>query len=314
MGLSSSHSAVLVAIDWGTTNRRGYLLDTNGGTLDTCEDELGLVNIMNKEFYEAFKLLATPWMEEHGPMPAVLSGMVGASTGWVEAKYCSLPAGLDDLAQNLQPVPMGSPIWIVPGVRTRDDIHTPDVIRGEEIQAIAASTSNENLLIVAPGTHSKWIQIKDGRIVWFTTFMTGDVHAAVLNHTVISQLHIFNSVVSPKVFALGVKTGYSQNANLTHVIFGARTRVLFKDLEPKDVSGYLSGLLIGAEISGALSALGTSFPKISLIGSEHLCALYRKAFELCGADCNPVTESAIGKTYIDIAKRAGLLECRYECL
>ena len=86
MGLSSSHSAVLVAIDWGTTNRRGYLLDTNGGTLDTCEDELGLVNIMNKEFYEAFKLLTTSWMEEHGPMPAVLSGMVGASTGWVEAK------------------------------------------------------------------------------------------------------------------------------------------------------------------------------------------------------------------------------------
>ena len=35
MGLSSSHSAVLVAIDWGTTNRRGYLIDSNGGTLDT---------------------------------------------------------------------------------------------------------------------------------------------------------------------------------------------------------------------------------------------------------------------------------------
>ena len=247
-------------------------------------------------------------MAVYGSLPALLSGMVGASTGWVETKYCLLPAGLDHLAENLQPVDKGRPLWIVPGVTTRDEENMPDVMRGEETQAISAGAFSKNLLVVAPGTHSKWIQVENGHIIWFTTFMTGDMHAAILDHTVVSQLKDSNAVISPEIFSLGVKIGYAQNENLTHVLFGARTKVLFGDLDLEDVSGYLSGLLIGAEVAGAVSVLGDPLPNISLIGSKHLCSLYRMALQVCGMGVSHEDTGTIGQTYLNIAKRAGILE------
>ncbi len=308
MTVSASYSAALIAVDWGTTNRRGYLLDGNGEILDTRKDDRGLVNVTDGHFQEAFENLTTPWIEAYGPMPAVLSGMVGASTGWKETRYCELPAGLDDLAGALERVPSDHPIWIVPGVTTRDRMDIPDVIRGEEIQAIAAGGSEDNCLIVVPGTHSKWIQIQEGRIVGFTTFMTGDLHFAILNHTVISKLRVRDSSGNQEAFAKGVDIGYSHNGDLTHIVFGARTRALFGELAPEDVSDYLSGMLIGAEIAGAFAALGPNVPTVKLVGSEHLCALYRTALENRGANVSAVKADAIGRTYADLARRADILE------
>jgi 2-dehydro-3-deoxygalactonokinase len=308
MTVPASSSAALVAVDWGTTNRRGYLLDGNGAILDTREDDLGLVNVRDGRFQEAFDLLAAPWMETHGAMPALLSGMVGAAKGWRQAPYCPLPAGLDELAGSLKRAPSEDQIWIVPGVETRDRIGVADVIRGEEIQAIAAGGQEDSSLIVAPGTHSKWVRIREGRIVGFMTFMTGDLYAAILNHTVISQLRVEDGVGDQKAFALGVDVGYLHNGDLTHVLFGARTRVLFGELAPEAVSGYLSGLLIGAEIAGALSALGADASCVKLMGSEHLCETYRSALERRGVKASIVNPCATGRVYVDLAKRAGILK------
>ena len=301
-------SAALVAVDWGTTNRRGYLLDGNGAILDARKDDLGLVNVKDGRFQEAFEILTAPWIETCGAMPALLSGMVGATKGWTEAPYCPLPAGLDELAGSLERAPSDDQIWIVPGVSTRDRIGVADVIRGEEIQAIAAGGQEDSSLIVVPGTHSKWVHVREGRIIEFTTFMTGDLFGAILNHTVISQLRVKDSIGDQNAFALGVDVGFSHNGELTHVLFGARTRVLFGELAPDAVSDYLSGLLIGAEIAGALSAHGPDVSSVKLIGSEHLCETYRMALESRGAKVSVVGPCAIGRIYADLAKRAGILK------
>ena len=307
MAVPASSSAALVAVDWGTTNRRGYLLDGNGAILDARKDDLGLVNVKDGRFQEAFEILTAPWVETHGAMPVLLSGMVGATKGWTEAAYCLLPAGLDELAGSLERVPSDDRIWIVPGVSTRDQIGVADVIRGEEIQAIAAGGQEDSSLIVVPGTHSKWVHMREGSIVGFTTFMTGDLFEAILNHTVISQLRVKDSIGDQKAFTLGVDVGYSHNGELTHVLFGARTRVLFEELAPESVSDYLSGLLIGAEIAGALTAHGPDVPCVKLIGSEHLRELYRLALESRGLKVSVVKTCAMGRTYVDLAKRAGIL-------
>ena len=308
MAVPASCSAALVAVDWGTTNRRGYLLDGNGAILDERKDALGLVNVKDGRFQEAFEILTAPWIETYGAMPALLSGMVGAIKGWTEAPYCPLPAGLDELAGSLERAPSDDQIWIVPGVSTRDRMGVADVIRGEEIQAIAAGGQEDSSLIVVPGTHSKWVHIREGRIVEFTTFMTGDLYGAILNHTVISQLRVKDSIGDQKIFALGVDVGYSHSGDLTHVLFGARTRVLFGELAPEAVSDYLSGLLIGAEIAGALSAHGPDVPSVKLIGSERLCETYRMALESRGAKVSVVRLCATGRIYADLAKRAGILK------
>ena len=46
----------------------------------------------------------------------------------------------------------------MPGVRTRDAHGVPDVMRGEETQIVGgvAADASERVLVVLPGTHSKW--------------------------------------------------------------------------------------------------------------------------------------------------------------
>ena len=95
----SKNKAKLIAIDWGTTNRIGYLLDQNGNILETRSDDLGLRSITQMSFREAFYALADHWAKVNQNIPALLSGMVGASTGWLEAPYCKLPIGEEDLAR-----------------------------------------------------------------------------------------------------------------------------------------------------------------------------------------------------------------------
>ena len=302
---SAVGTASLIAIDWGTTNRRGFLIGSDGDVLDSRADGLGLANVEDFDFRSAFDAMVKSWTCNFGVLPALLSGMVGASTGWKEASYCRLPADMDDLAANLEPVSHDTPVWIVPGVAVGRQNEMPDVMRGEELQAIAAAEGG-NSLIVLPGTHSKWVRIEGYRIVKFKTFMTGDLHAAVLNHTVVSTLSVKRSELNTVSFDRGLDVGRLHHSELTHVLFGARSRVLFDELAAENVSDYLSGLLIGAEIA-AVSIADQSDP-VLVVGDDKLSALYHRALTHCGIDARIANVTRIGETYWNIALRAGIVE------
>ena len=88
------------------------------------------------------------------------------------------PAGPDELAAALLPFRrLTRPVLIVPGVDCRGADGTYDVMRGEETQAIGIGVRDG--LVCLPGTHSKWVEIADGRIDRFATFVTGELYAAL---------------------------------------------------------------------------------------------------------------------------------------
>ena len=163
----------LIAIDWGTTNRRGYLLNHEGIILDSYFDGDGLTNIRDGAYQASLKILAAPWVAQWGSLPVLMSGMVGASTGWMDAGYCPVPVSIEELSGNLVRAPGSESVWIVPGARTIDKMGIPDVIRGEEIQALSVGGEHTDALVVIPGTHSKWVRVEGQKISWFTTFLTG---------------------------------------------------------------------------------------------------------------------------------------------
>ena len=83
----------------------------------------------------------------------------------------------------------------------------PDVMRGEETQilgALALSGRDEGLFLL-PGTHSKWAEVADGRIVSFRTFMTGEVFGALKDHTILGRL--MRAGADADGFARGVREG-----------------------------------------------------------------------------------------------------------
>ena len=124
-----------IAVDWGTTNRRAYLIGADGGQRDEMEDEQGILSVAAGQFHGAVQEVRA----RLGDRPLLMGGMIGSNRGWVEAPYVACPAGIDDLAANLRWIEGGRGA-IVPGVSYRDG-RAADVMRGEEVQICLLYTS-----------------------------------------------------------------------------------------------------------------------------------------------------------------------------
>src|SRR5262249_60077153 len=132
-----------------------------------------------------------------------------------------------------------------------DEAGAPDVIRGEETEIFGVADSGARL-IVLPGSHSKWARVEGDRVVAFKTFVTGELFAALRDHTIAGAFARAAPAKSPgRAFALGVQRGGSAAAKqggsgLLRLLFGARSLPLMGGLAEGDAGEYLSGLLIRA--------------------------------------------------------------------
>ena len=158
--------ASLIAIDWGTTRFRAWLVGGDGAIRDRVDTAAGILSVAGGDFGGAFDRLVGPWLQQHGRMPVVASGMIGSRQGWREAPYAECPAGAADLAGKLVAVssPIGHEAWLVPGVMRTDEDGIPDVMRGEETQIVGCLAEGDppRRLFVLPGTHSKWAIVEAG--------------------------------------------------------------------------------------------------------------------------------------------------------
>ncbi|MGO4806814.1 2-dehydro-3-deoxygalactonokinase [Arthrobacter sp. 2MCAF15] len=77
------------------------------------------------------------------------------------------------------------------GLKTaRDATGSCYVIRGEETQVIGALArlgDPADATLILPGTHTKWLRVADGEIADFATVMTGELHAALLDATILGD-------------------------------------------------------------------------------------------------------------------------------
>jgi 2-dehydro-3-deoxygalactonokinase len=281
---STSSTARLVALDWGSSSLRGYLLGEGGRILERRAEPSGILQLPEWDFRGAFERITAGWLNESGSLPAIASGMIGSAQGWVEAPYVDLPAGAEQLARQLAPVP-GAPLRIVPGLAQRGAAH--DVMRGEETQivgALAGEPALADALVVLPGTHSKWVRLEGGRIRQFTTYMTGELFAVLRTHSILGRLAPAESGDSATVdaaFARGVAAAQRSAGGLAPLLFSARASVLVGDLPASASLDYLSGLLIGDEVRAGLA---TGRRPAALIGDPALCARYAAALEQVGVD------------------------------
>ncbi|CAN5338670.1 2-dehydro-3-deoxygalactonokinase [soil metagenome] len=260
----------LIAVDWGTTNRRAWALDGDGAVLDTRADGGGLLSIKDGQFAASFAAFAGDWLAESPPV--LMCGMVGSRTGWSEAPYAAAPATVRDLARHLHPVEFDrARIRIVPGVSAETG-GIPDVMRGEECQifGVLAQEKLSDACIILPGTHSKWATVRDGVLTGFRTYITGEVFGLLRSQGTLSQL-MTEAPHDDAAFRRGVALG--AKGDLLHDLFSVRTLGLFSRLPRGAISSYLSGLLIGSEFSSAMKGLDPGIPLVA-VGSSQLVAHY----------------------------------------
>jgi 2-dehydro-3-deoxygalactonokinase len=299
----------LISIDWGTSSFRAWLAADDGAIIEALEADQGALGLAAGE-HEAYLVdKIGVWTRRFPGLPIVLSGMVGARQGWVEAPYVPCPAGVAEIAAKTPTLDTGrhGRLLIVPGVSAIDAHGAPDVMRGEETQilGVLAAGGLSDGLFVLPGTHSKWARVEARRIVAFATFMTGEIFAALKGHTVLGRMMAPDATHSAEGFARGLAAAQAleRPGDLLSAVFKTRTLALFDALAADALADYLSGLLIGAEIlAGAEGAR-----QASVVGSPALTARYRTAGEALGVDLTPAPQHCATLGHIALLRRLGKL-------
>jgi len=275
-----------IAGDWGTSNLTLALCDEDGQALETRKGP-GAANSRGR-FAEVFDELAANWLKAHGPLPSVLCGMVGSAFGWREAPYLPCPADLYELAEN--PIVVREGVSIVPGMRCTNPLGAPDVMRGEETQLSGAQSlhpamSTGKQLVCMPGTHTKWVSLNGSVVQEFLTAPTGELFATLCEHTVLVRDPATPLEHHARDFERGLaESARHPEASLLHRLFQSRSLRLDKQLSAEGAASWMSGLLIGSDVRGALSLFSQhdAGAPVYVIGAPKLNESYAQALTRSG--------------------------------
>jgi 2-dehydro-3-deoxygalactonokinase len=230
------------------------------------------------------------WQGEYELIIAI--GMIGSNIGLHETEFSPLPIDINEVSNSLIKVPNFEPaLFIVPGVSK-----VGDVMRGEESQSLAAGL--ENGLVISPGTHSKWVEIKSGKITDFRTYLTGELFELLRNHSTLSKAtDSASKLVASADFLAGLN---AQSSDLTHDLFSIRANWL--QGKSQDASReHLSGLLIGAEIKSAKSWCKASEARI--VASDSLAEIYIFALSHFGIKATVEDSGNLINYFVALAKK-----------
>jgi 2-dehydro-3-deoxygalactonokinase len=287
----------MIAIDWGTTSFRAYRLDPTGAIVDTRAAPAGILSVEGGRFADVLDRQVGAWMDA-GDTQVVMSGMIGSRQGWLEVPYAACPAGAEEIATGMRKVGWSrGAAWIAPGVCCRDDNGVPDVMRGEEAQILGVldQLGAGRHTICLPGTHSKWVEVEGGRILRFSTHMTGEAFAVFKGHSILGRM-MREGQEDRGAFADGVKTSGGAGG-LLHHLFGVRSLGLFGELADSASASYLSGLLIGHEIRSAAPDART----VHLLCTPQLAEAYRQALDVLGLESSTLDSTAVTRGLFSLA-------------
>jgi 2-dehydro-3-deoxygalactonokinase len=306
--------AALIGLDWGTSSFRAYRIAADGAVLERREAPAGILQIPDRDFDAAFVRLLGDWVAAEPSVSVLASGMIGSRQGWIEAPYAPCPAGAADIVAHLarHRTTAGTELRFVPGLSFRGADGMPDVMRGEETQILGALARHpEARLMVLPGTHSKWALVENGRVVWFASFMTGELFAVLRQHSILGRL-MQGETDDAAAFARGVGFGLSGDpaaGGLLRRLFSARTLGLFDEVPATGLADYLSGLLLGCELREAMRCAGKAAVAagVLIVGGAALAARYRTALDLAGVAAETHAGVAAAAGLLLIARTAGLV-------
>ena len=259
-----------IAVDWGTTSFRAYLM-VNNDVLENVDTNDGMKFVQNQHFENTLVSLIEPWLDHKNKIEILASGMVGSKQGWIEAPYQKTPCNLNNI-EFISPSVKDNrfSLKIFSGVSQHN---TPDVMRGEETQIAGFLYDNPNFngSICLPGTHSKWVNIENGNIINFKTFMTGELFEIISKNSI-----LIHSVTSNKVLKNELKMAVDEIFNnpeiFGNVLFQLRADDLINSKGSKVYKSKLSGYLLGLELVGSLELWKKK--DVILIGNPDLTELY----------------------------------------
>jgi 2-dehydro-3-deoxygalactonokinase len=300
-----------LSCDWGTTALRLRLIDAkNHQILSEYASQEGIARTYKAwkakdappqyklDFYRCvlkkhIEILANQAKKNLEGIDILLSGMASSSIGLYEMPYAETPFALDGSQANVYNIEADAQfshnISLISGVKTDND-----VIRGEETQlvglaqllplnVIARNGATEGgAIIILPGTHSKHILLENNQLTNIHTFMTGEMFNLLTQHSILKDsIETINldilSTDNLTAFTKGVLE--TDSSSLLHNLFKVRTNQIFNKMAKNENAFYLSGLLIGYELTPLLKPKNKS---LVLCSGSNLYDFYKNAFDILG--------------------------------
>ena len=287
--------------DWGTSRLRLYRM--RGGAVTARLQGPGIGGLADPPTAVLTGLLEH-WLQEGSLAGGVtLCGMAGAKGALIEAGYAPCPAGRGSWLQSRSMLTVaGLTVAVLPGLSHRGTDGVADVMRGEETQVFGAMALHPGLaagehLIALPGTHCKWVRLKDGDVTGFSTWPTGELFALLSEQSTLAGPDDGGSGEFDEGFARGLAR---RGDPVPAALFEARAARMVDGRSQAWSRGYLSGVLIGSEMS-ALSPQDTA---VTLIGEAALVSLYERALAAMGRAVQHVDAEAAVIAGLELARRA----------
>ena len=263
-----------IAIDWGTSNFRAWFIKKDK-VLKEINKPHGIKNILSKNFEDILVTNIELPKKNSRKINIISCGMIGSKNGWCDTGYAR---NLSLKKKNLVKINTKNKnlnFYIVRGLSQKKPY---DVIRGEETQVLGYLHRNKKFtgFICLPGTHSKWIKIKKGKLINFKTYMTGELFEVISKNSILK--HSMNDKkINKNIFENSVILSQKKNFNLFDNLFEFRSRNLLskKRYYPKSE---LLAYLIGNEIKSNISNIKGC--KIIIIGSDYNSNLYSNAMQI----------------------------------
>lgn len=262
---------MILFADWTSAALTLHRLDADGRILGTRDARIGAIGHETARYRTELASCAGDWL---GTAEAIyVAGMATGRGGWVETDYAAIPAELGDLAGLVRQDRLGdgTPVRLLAGLSVAHPL--PDVMRGEELKIFGLGQGFDGVVIL-PGRHAKWARVAAGRVTGFATFLSGEIAALLLSDSILSRLVPQGAGVTEA----GLRRGLAHRGGPLRSLFSARSLVLTQALDPADIPGYVTGLLLGAELREALEEFPVASGNVTLIGSAESAFPYRVAF------------------------------------
>lgn len=317
---------LLLSCDWGTSSFRLRLIDADTHrVLDEVLSDEGISFThrawenheepamtgrssfyMRRLLHQIHKLSHHAGADMRG-IPLIISGMASSSLGLLDLPYAPLPFDIDGSGLVIEVIDgtdeFPHDLYLISGVTDRQD-----VMRGEETQLIGvfellgtgAQEWRAESTLIFPGTHSKHIYVKEGKITGFSTYVTGELFGLMSRKSILQEsITVPGSDTIPgpaeqEAFRKGVRL--AQSAGLIRTLFTVRTNLLFGLLGRQENYYFLSGLVIGAELREL-----TTLPLNNLVlcSGHHTYDLYREGMEELGLSVHLVPATIMERAAVE---------------
>lgn len=298
-----------IGVDWGLTNLRAYVVDSNGEVKQRTKSSSGILRVGRDSFASILKRSLGKWFNKYPGVPIIMFGAIGDRAGWQETSLLNTPVATSDFSEFAEKIINHSferEIWVLPGIKRQSQVLAANVIRGGEIQAFGINKLHQlnNAWVCIPGLASKWVKFSSGEAIDIKTFFTGELHSSLMKGNFFTRPQLTN-IVDQEFFSLGLKLAEKEPELMNGIVLiqGASA---CEDLPPDLSSAYLLGMLIGHEVQTCASMLEDN-ATIHTSGTAWLCELYEIAahhFKLEATFTKP--EDATIAALFDIAQKISL--------